>query len=120
MRRFDWTYDELVFAAENAWRGLRATNPRVVELSKLLRAAHIHPLEGRPDDFRSVNSVQRKTFDISTQNAAYHGEPTRGGDKDASVPRDFISDPTRMSNLAREIKARMGSLAEAKSGMTPT
>lgn len=118
MRRFDWTYDELVLAAdlvaENAWQGLRANNPKVVELSKLLRAAHIHPVDGRPENFRSVNSVQRKTFDISTQHPDYQGKPTRGGDKDANVLHDFISDPTRMSNLAREIRARVSTLAESE------
>lgn len=37
MARFDWTYEEVVLAADlvahNDWQGLRATNPKVIELS---------------------------------------------------------------------------------------
>lgn len=113
MARFDWTYDELVLAADlvahHDWQGLRATNPKVVELSDLLRAATIHPTEGRADNFRSPNSVQRKTFDIATQHPGYEGTPTRGGSLDVDVLVEFIADLPRMAALAGEIRSRIAS-----------
>ncbi|WP_020145932.1 HNH endonuclease [Terracoccus sp. 273MFTsu3.1] len=108
MARFDWTYDEVVLAAslvaQNAWQGLRATNPKVVELSDLLRDARIHPTAGRPDNFRSPSSVQRKTFDIATQHPEYSRKKTRGGPHDAEVLLEFISEPLRMVALAAAIR----------------
>ncbi|GGB90041.1 HNH endonuclease [Knoellia flava TL1] len=108
MARFDWTYDEVVLAAslvaQNAWQGLRVTSPKVVQLSELLRAAPIHPIEGRPDNFRSKSSVQRKTFDIATQHPNYTGKPTRGGPHDAEVLAAFISEPVPMAALAAAIR----------------
>ncbi|WP_162802887.1 HNH endonuclease [Ornithinimicrobium avium] len=111
MGRFDWTYDEVVLAADlvarNDWGGLRAYNPKVMDLSSLLRSASIHANEGRPENFRSVSSVQRKTFDIATQHPGYHGRPTRGGSHESRVVTEFIEEPERMSALARTIRAQL-------------
>lgn len=111
MARIDWTYDEVVLAADlvarNNWQGLRVTNPKVVELSQLLRQAAIHPASNRPDNFRSVNSVQRKTFDIATQHPDYDGMPTRGGPFDAEVLLEFIREPDRMAALAQAIRRQI-------------
>lgn len=118
MARIDWAYDEVVLAADlvarNGWQGLRATNPKVVELSQLLRQAQIHPPEGRPDSFRSINSVQRKTFDIATQHPDYSGVPTRGGPLDASVLLEFITEPERMAALARAIRGQISTSPAAE------
>lgn len=51
--------------------GLSATKPKVNELSALLRAAPIHALDDCRENFQSVSSVQRKTFDIATQHPGY-------------------------------------------------
>lgn len=109
--RFDWTYEEVVLAADlvaqNHWQGLRATNTKVIELSELLRLAPIHPTDGRPDNFRSASSVQRKTFDIATQHPGYTGKPTRGGPYDAEVLGQFMAEPSRMAALAQSIRAQV-------------
>lgn len=123
MVRFNWTYEELVLAADlvarNGWSGLRAGNPVVEELSNLLRAATIHPIEGRPDNFRSPNSVQRKTFDIATQHPMYGGKPTRGASLDEEVLREFIEDPSRLSILADEIRTGINGARLRTTGTMP-
>lgn len=109
--RFAWTYEEVVLAADlvakNNWRGLRAGNPLVVELSDLLRSASFHDLGDRPENFRSPSSVQRKTFDIATQHPDYPGKATRGGPFDARVLVAFLETPERMADVAAEIRNRI-------------
>lgn len=117
MARLDWTYEEVVLAADlvarNGWQGLRANNPKVVELSALLRRAPIYPPHERPENFRSVSSVQRKTFDIATQHPDYLGRPTRGGTHDAPVLLGFIDAPEKMAALAHSIRARINEPEES-------
>ena len=105
----DWKYEEIVLATSlvvaNGFKGLRAHHQPVIELSTLLRKAPIHPLGTREANFRSPNSVQRKTFDIATQHDSYAGKPTRGNRLDREVLREFVADPTRMTHLALEIRS---------------
>ncbi|QCP08431.1 HNH endonuclease [Micrococcus luteus] len=112
MAQLNWTYEEVVLAADlvarNGWKGLRSADPRVAELSRLLRAATIHPLEGRPHNFRSPSSVQRKTFDIATRHPDYQGTPTRGGKHEAAVIGAFLDRPEQMHDLARYLHASLG------------
>lgn len=91
--------------ARNDFKGLRAHHQPVVELSDLLRASPIHPVEAREDNFRSPSSVQRKTFDIATQHEGYQGSPTKGGRFDAQVLGEFVKDPARMRAVADAIRS---------------
>lgn len=104
----DWTRDEIILAcallSENGWRGLRAHEQPVEELSALLRQAPIHSLEERDEAFRSANSVQRKTFDIATQHPDYAGKQTKGNRLDRVVLLDFLAEPDRMRAAARAIR----------------
>lgn len=83
MARIDWSRPELILACDlvfqNDGKGLRAPDPRVQNLSRVLQGAWFHPASGRDDNFRSPNSVQRKTFDIATHLPGYDGTPTKGG-----------------------------------------
>lgn len=110
---WEWTEDELVLACAlvraNGWRGLRATDPRVKELSALLHRSTIHPLEGRPDTFRSPNSVQRKTWDLATHHPSYTGKPTRGNHLDAKVLDRFLTDAELMGLHVSSVRKRLGS-----------
>lgn len=79
----DWTRSELILVCEalraNGWQAIRATDPRAVHLSGLLRAMDIHPRGSRSDKFRSAASVQLKGYDLLNQLPGYDGKPTRGG-----------------------------------------
>lgn len=117
MVQLNWTYEEVVLAgdlvAANDWKGLRKDDPRVTELSSLLRAATIHPLEGRSDNFRSVNSIARKTYDIATLHPDYEGEATKGGRHDKTVLQEYMMGTGRMHALAEDIRASLLNEASA-------
>jgi 5-methylcytosine-specific restriction protein A len=114
-----WTRDEIIMAcalvSENEWRGVRASEPAVKQLSELLRRAPIHPESEKTVAFRSPDSVQRKTFDIATQHPDYRGKPTKGNKLDRVVLRDFLDDPERMLAVAQAIRSAIdsGTVAEA-------
>lgn len=95
-----WAREELVLACDlvrqNDWAELRASDPRVVELSDELQIPFAHPLSGRPPNFRSPNSVSRKTADIVTRLPHYRGKPTKGGRLDKVVLDEFLEDPAGM------------------------
>ncbi|MFJ8627848.1 HNH endonuclease [Kitasatospora sp. NPDC093550] len=109
VRNPDWAWDEVVLAcdvtAENGWRGLAATDPRVVELSRLLQLLPIHDVSSRNDTFRNANGVARKTFDIATRHPDYKGKPTNGGATDRAVLQAFLDSPVEMAAAAQLIRA---------------
>lgn len=111
-RNPDWTRDEVVLAcdlvARNSWRYLTAEDPKVVELSELLRRLGVHSPENYGSAFRNPNGVARKTADIATQHPDYQGKPTHGGRHDASVLEEFLRDPATMSQLAHAIREAAG------------
>ena len=104
-----WTRDELILACdltmENGWIELRENDPRVDELSSLLRSMPIHPPERRSPTFRSVGSVSRKTTDIMTVHPDYRGKATKGGALTKKVLTDFLNEPELMHQAAETIRA---------------
>jgi len=104
----DWDWQEVVLACalvyENGWRELRTPDPKAQELSRVLRRLPIHPLSKRPDNFRSPDSVSRKTSDLATAHPGYPGRPTRGGRTDKLVVGQFIADPTHMLDVATALR----------------
>lgn len=104
----DWNEDEVILAAdlarENGWKGLRPTDLRVQELSRLLRHAPFHPIGERDEKFRNPNGVSRKTVDVATQHPDYQGRPTRGGHTDRRVLEAFLSEPERMRAVAAAVR----------------
>lgn len=108
-----WEREELILAcdlvARNGWRQLAPTDPRVVELSELLKRLPLHPLNIRRENFRNTNSVVRKTADIVTSRPGYPGRPTKGGRSTKRVTAEFMTDETAMklvAELIREAEAR--------------
>ena len=105
----DWIEDEVILAcdlvAQNAWRAIPGTDPRVVELSELLRELPIHSLDKRRPDFRNANGVGRKTADIATAHPDYGGTPTHGGVTDKKVLARFLDQPEVMHAKALALRA---------------
>jgi len=103
----DWTRDELILACDllrgNGWRELRQSDERVIALSQVLRRPWLHPLEGRPVNFRSPGSVARKTSNLATHVPGYQGAKTKGGRLDLVVLEDFLADPDTMALIAAAI-----------------
>lgn len=113
-----WQRDELILAgdlvAQNGWRQIAATDPRVIELSALLQRLPLYPIEVRPPDFRNVNSVARKTADIATNRPGHSGRPTNSGEPTKRVIAELVADRARMHQLAETIRA-----AEARGDFVP-
>src|SRR4051794_7262902 len=112
MAQLDWTRDELILAfdlvAQNGWRAVRSSDPRAEQLSRLLRSLPIHPVELREPSFRSVQSVQRKTYDIETGHPAYTGVRTKGNQLERQVLEDYIDQPQLMSAMAERLRELAG------------
>ncbi|MFF6862951.1 HNH endonuclease [Streptomyces ardesiacus] len=104
----DWARDEIILACQlvmtNAWKGLDANDPRVIELSGLLQLMPIHAEADRNEKFRNPNGVARKTFDIATRHPDYQGKPTNGGALDVEVLHEFLARPAEMTEAARLIR----------------
>ncbi|MBB4948418.1 5-methylcytosine-specific restriction protein A [Kitasatospora gansuensis] len=109
IRNPDWVWDEILLAcaitADNGWKGLGATDPRVIEVSELLQLMPIHDLSSRNDTFRNNNGVARKTFDIATHHPDYTGKPTNGGARDVAVLKAFLDSPLEMAAAAELVRA---------------
>ena len=104
----DWEREELILACDlvvrNGWRQMPATDPRVIELSDLLRRMPLHAVHLRREHFRNANGVARKTADIATNRPGYTGRPTRSGQPTKRVIAEFIADQTAMQELAQAIR----------------
>ncbi|MER7619913.1 HNH endonuclease [Streptomyces sp. NPDC126503] len=104
----DWTRDEIILACDlamaNGWKRLEFDDPRVIELSALLQAMPIHPVEQRNELFRNPNGVARKTVDITCRHPDYPGKPTNGNALDSEVLMDFLAHPAEMAAVAQLIR----------------
>lgn len=103
-----WDRQEVILACDlvvdNGWRELRTNNPKVQALSELLRTLSIHPAESRGENFRSPDSVSRKTTDLMTAHPDYPRARTRGSRTDREVVQEFIYDPAAMKAEAAAIR----------------
>ncbi|WP_109001522.1 HNH endonuclease [Streptomyces rishiriensis] len=104
----DWARDEIIMACHlvmaNGWKGLNASDRRVIELSGLLQLMPIHAETDRNEKFRNPNGVARKTFDIATRHPDYPGKPTNGGALDAEVLHEFLARPAEMAEVAQLVR----------------
>lgn len=105
----DWSRDELILACSQLFLNnrvaQRATDPAVQDLSKLLHRLRVHAPQDRGHNFRSVNSVQRKLYDLLTSLEEYEKKKTRGGTLDGVILSEFLADETTMHRRAAEIRA---------------
>lgn len=109
----NWTRDELLLACalvvENGWRELRPADKQVQDLSTILRKLPLHDGAAADSTFRSVGSVSRKTGDIVTARAGYHGVTTKGGRLTREVVADFTDRTDEMLAAARALRTGMAS-----------
>lgn len=105
----DWSRDELILACSqlfsNGRVAQRAKDPAVQQLAAFLRQLPFHAPQDRGLNFRSVNSVQRKLFDLKTALPDYTGKKTRGGALDEVIVSEFLTDEAEMHSRAAEIRA---------------
>ncbi|MER7954509.1 HNH endonuclease [Streptomyces sp. NPDC096030] len=113
MPRISWVRDELLLAcslvAGNGWQELRQGDPRVLELSDLLRSLPLHGDASVDPRFRSPNSVSRKTTDIATAHPGYTGSMTKGGLPTQKIVNDFLESPQEMLAAAEALRAVVAS-----------
>jgi 5-methylcytosine-specific restriction protein A len=104
----DWLYDELLIIGaivrQNNWRGIRASSPEAKALSALLSKGQLHPGVNLPDDFRTANSIQRKSYDLVSAAQGYTGIPTKGGKLAGVVMDAFQTDPEGMHAKADAVR----------------
>lgn len=112
MPRFNWTRPELVLAvdllARRGWRPVRRGEVDAERLSRVLQALTLHPVAGRPEQFRSPSSVQRKTYDIVTGLKGYRGAPTRGSQLEGEVVAEYRQDAVLLHAEAARLRALGG------------
>ena len=113
MARLVWTIEELMLAADlacrNSWRPLEKNDVRVQELSEFLRLAKIHPASERDPEFRSPDSVARKTHNISSKHPSWTRAPSNGGKGDTLVVNKFLADEEAAKIEVRAIRQLLNS-----------
>ncbi|KMS72411.1 HNH endonuclease [Streptomyces viridochromogenes] len=114
MRIPAWTEDELVLAGalvvRNGWRELRTGDRYVQELSELLRSLPIHSPEALDlPNFRSPDSVSRKTTDFMTNHKRYSGKATRCGKPTLLMIEAFSTREAEMLQAAQSIEEGIAS-----------
>ena len=89
---------------ENGGKALEEEDPRVVELSRLLRAHSAYSPETLPANFRSPSSVAHKMGDIRTSRPGYAGAVKKGGKATRLVASEFDKDMERLRITAASIR----------------
>lgn len=104
----NWNPDELLLAAElvyeNGFKGLDDSDPRVRELSSLLRSAGFYAEDMIPDNHRTPASVALKTHNIASKHPDWSRAPTNTGKLDKPALDRFLIDPDLASREARRIR----------------
>jgi 5-methylcytosine-specific restriction enzyme A len=107
-RRLDWEWEEIVLAcdlvAENGWRQLDESDPRVRELSEILHRMSIHPLDARLPNFRNFAGVARKTQNIADRHPDHVGPISNGNKLDQEVLDEFIANREHMHRYAQHLR----------------
>ena len=109
MKVFDWQRDELILALDVYLRMRPAAPgpamPEVRDLSNLLQSATLHPVSGRPLNFRSPASVVMKLMNFRSIDPTYAGKGLAAGSiEDRQVWEDFSQDAERVSKTASTIR----------------
>ncbi|MFF7599901.1 HNH endonuclease [Streptomyces mirabilis] len=109
-----WTRDELLLACalvvENGWKSLSQGDPRIADLSDLLRSLPIHRGAGQANPrFRSAGSVRFKSSNLATLHDEYTGVSTKGGHLDQETVAAFRTRPAEMLEAAAALREGISS-----------
>ncbi|MCX5605959.1 HNH endonuclease [Streptomyces phaeochromogenes] len=109
-----WTRDELLLACalvvENGWKSLSHGDPRIADLSDLLRSLPIHEGAAQANSkFRSMGSVRFKSSNLATLHDKYAGVSTKGGHLDHETVAAFIARPAEMLEAAAALREGISS-----------
>jgi 5-methylcytosine-specific restriction protein A len=88
----------------NDWKWIPPTDPRITDLSDLLRQSPEHASELRGEKFRNPNGVARKMMDLLSNRPDYHGVSTHCGKTDLEVIAAFLTDTPRMLRVAARVR----------------
>lgn len=106
-----WTVEEMILAADFAdnrdWKPVNKGTSGVEELSDLLRMATFYPVAVRPENFRSLNSIGRKTNNLISSNPARNGKGLRTSASEITVVERFVEDRLVMKRVANELRERI-------------
>lgn len=95
---------------KNGWGELRTGDREVQELSELRRSLPLHGPEALAlPEFRSPDSVSRKTTDFATNYDPYEGGRTRCGEPTLRMIRAFTARESEMLMAAQAIEEGIGS-----------
>lgn len=104
----NWTFDEILLVAElterKGWKWISPKDPEIVDLSKLLNKADIHPADRRNPKFRNPDGVSRKSTDLYTARATYGGVSTNGSKVDKEVLKYLERYPREARAEARALR----------------
>lgn len=111
----DWTRDETILAMDLLIRRRPQVpgevDPDVMELSRLLRVAPIHPLEKRNEKFRNPSGVSMKLQNLDSVEAGARGR--RGlsrSSTDRAVWEEFKDRPEALRTMAAAIRRGLAEL----------
>jgi 5-methylcytosine-specific restriction protein A len=107
----DWNRDETLLALDLLYRHGNAVHKgheEVAELSALLRAALIHPVEGRRQSFRNADGVALKLQNLMSAIDPHRGLSSSALDRQlvAEYPSSRAKEVTKLSSLIRDAIAR--------------
>jgi 5-methylcytosine-specific restriction protein A len=107
----NWKREEVILACDlvvrNGGRSLDHEDPRVVELSELLRGTTFYPLEGRLETFRNPNGVAQKTRNVAQHLAGYTGSGSHGSGLDGEVADAFAGQADVLHATAEAIRKKI-------------
>jgi 5-methylcytosine-specific restriction protein A len=107
MKNPNWTRDELIltldFYFDDNHGSFDKKNPKIIELSNLLKSLPIHKVYN--EKFRNPNGVALKLSNFASYDPDYNGKGMYARSLlDESIFDEFSKDKVRLKNLANQIK----------------
>ena len=114
----NWSRDEVILALDlylkSGRKQLAPTDPKIIELSRILNQLPIHDKEIRNADFRNPRGVSMKLGNFLGIDPKYKSKGLKRGAKmDREVWNEFSNDPYLLARLAATIRNNIGAVYES-------